>query len=58
MTADQTMRAQFYGGARQFNAGTALADASLDPVARPETVAPEGYATLLRRLVDGGWAPR
>ena len=39
-------------------AGAALAAAGLDPVARPETVAPEGYARLLRRLVDGGWSAR
>ncbi|MEZ0334247.1 MAG: 16S rRNA (adenine(1518)-N(6)/adenine(1519)-N(6))-dimethyltransferase RsmA [Gemmatimonadales bacterium] len=33
----------------------ALGQAGLDPVARPETVAPGGYVTLLRALVDGGW---
>ena len=40
MTADQTMRAQFYGGARQFNAGTA-------PVPTPEA----GEALLRVRRV-------
>ena len=33
----------------------ALAQAGLDPVGRPETVAPAGYAGLLTALVDGGW---
>ena len=34
---------------------SALGQAGLDPVARPETVAPAGYVTLLGALVDGGW---
>jgi 16S rRNA A1518/A1519 N6-dimethyltransferase RsmA/KsgA/DIM1 with predicted DNA glycosylase/AP lyase activity len=32
-----------------------LGQAGLDPIARPETVAPGGYVTLLGALVDGGW---
>lgn len=39
-------------------AGAVLARAGLDPSARPETVPPAGYASLLRALVDGGWAAR
>lgn len=34
----------------------ALAQAGLDPQARPETVAPAGFVALLAALVDGGWA--
>jgi 16S rRNA (adenine1518-N6/adenine1519-N6)-dimethyltransferase len=36
----------------------ALERAGLDPTARPETIAPEGYASLLGALVDGGWDAR
>jgi hypothetical protein len=36
----------------------ALGRAGIDPRARPETVAPPGFALLLRALVDGGWAAR
>lgn len=31
------------------------AAAGLDPVARPETVSPDGFARLARALVDAGW---
>jgi 16S rRNA (adenine1518-N6/adenine1519-N6)-dimethyltransferase len=33
----------------------ALVRAGLDPAARPETVAPEGFARLLPVLIDGAW---
>jgi len=36
-------------------AEAALAQAGLDPQARPETVAPAGFVALLAALVDGGW---
>ena len=35
-----------------------LADAGIGPQVRPETVTPEAFATLLRRLVDEGWNAR
>jgi 16S rRNA (adenine1518-N6/adenine1519-N6)-dimethyltransferase len=35
-----------------------LARAGIPPDVRPETVAPEGFARLLRALVDGGWQAR
>jgi 16S rRNA (adenine1518-N6/adenine1519-N6)-dimethyltransferase len=38
--------------------GSALGAAGLEPAARPETVAPDRYAVLLRVLVDGGWTAR
>jgi 16S rRNA (adenine1518-N6/adenine1519-N6)-dimethyltransferase len=36
----------------------ALARAGIPPTARPEVVAPAGFAALLDALVDGGWAAR
>jgi len=36
----------------------ALERAGLDPVARPETVPPEGFVRLLAALVDAGWNER
>jgi 16S rRNA (adenine1518-N6/adenine1519-N6)-dimethyltransferase len=38
--------------------GELLAGSGLEERARPETLAPEQFVALLRRLVDGGWAPR
>ena len=35
-----------------------LGRAGIDPKARPETLAPAEFATLLRGLVDGGWNAR
>lgn len=35
-----------------------LARVGIAPAARPETVAPEAFAALLRALVDGGWTAR
>ncbi|MBA2459302.1 MAG: ribosomal RNA small subunit methyltransferase A [Gemmatimonadales bacterium] len=39
-------------------ARSALERAGLDPMARPETVPPEGYVRLLAALVDAGWDER
>ena len=39
-------------------AEAALDAAGLDATARPETVTPEGFAGLLRALVDAGWPAR
>jgi 16S rRNA (adenine1518-N6/adenine1519-N6)-dimethyltransferase len=36
-------------------ARAALAGAGIDPVARPETLDPQAFVRLARRLVDGGW---
>ena len=36
----------------------ALTRAEIAPQARPETLAPPGFARLLRALVDGGWAAK
>lgn len=35
-----------------------LAKTGIEPTDRPETVSPEGFAALLRALVDGGWPAR
>ncbi|NOT07493.1 MAG: ribosomal RNA small subunit methyltransferase A [Gemmatimonadales bacterium] len=35
-----------------------LSLAGLVETARPETIAPEGFVRLLRRLIDEGWTPR
>jgi 16S rRNA (adenine1518-N6/adenine1519-N6)-dimethyltransferase len=37
-------------------AADALAQAAIDPAARPETLSPPAFVRLLGALVDGGWA--
>ena len=34
-----------------------LTSAGLDPVSRPETLAPAAFVGLLGLLIDGGWTP-